>query len=176
MNLIVEQTYQWCPRCKTGMATGVVEAGQPVRRFCPACAFVFYNNPRPCAGAVVVNEQNQVLLLRRAVEPGAGLWDVPGGFMEPMEAPEDTARRELREETGLAIEIVRFLGIWPDYYQGCGFATLNHYFLAKPGPGPLQLTKENKQAGWFRMNELPETLAFQHEYAVMEAWKQETRL
>lgn len=55
------------------------------------------------AGAVVINEEGRVLLLKHVFRPGSG-WGVPGGFLEKGEQPEEAIRRELREETGLELE------------------------------------------------------------------------
>ena len=54
----------------------------------------------------------EVLLLRRAVEPGLGAWDLPAGYMEPGESAEEAARRETAEEAGFAVELVELLGIY----------------------------------------------------------------
>ena len=83
-------------------------------------------------GACVVNDE-KLLLLLRAKDPGAGLWDLPGGFCDPEEHPLATAHREVQEETGLALHSMRFLGMWIDAY-GTGVppeVTLNIYFLGQ---------------------------------------------
>lgn len=58
-----------------------------------------------CAGAVVRDDCGQVLLVRRATEPGRGLWSLPGGRVEPGEDARACALREVREETGLRVAI-----------------------------------------------------------------------
>jgi mutator protein MutT len=58
-----------------------------------------------CAGAVVRNERGEVLLVRRANEPGRGLWSLPGGRLEPGEDARTCAAREVLEETGLVVSI-----------------------------------------------------------------------
>ncbi len=72
------------------------------------------NAPALCEGlvgasAVLLDAGGRVLLIRRAKAPFAGLWSLPGGHIEPGEAPEATARREVREETGLEVRALRFL-------------------------------------------------------------------
>ena len=57
------------------------------------------------AGAVVCDERGRVLLLRHVLRKGSG-WGIPGGFLARGEQPEDTIRREVREETGLELERV----------------------------------------------------------------------
>ena len=61
--------------------------------------------PVPCAGAVVRDEAGRLLLVRRGHPPSAGLWSVPGGRVEAGETPAQAAVREVREETGLDVEV-----------------------------------------------------------------------
>lgn len=58
-----------------------------------------------CAGAVVRDGEGRLLLVRRAHEPSLGLWSIPGGRVEEGETPREAARREVREETGLDVEV-----------------------------------------------------------------------
>lgn len=63
-----------------------------------------------CAGAVVRDDSGRVLLVRRANEPSRGLWSIPGGRVEAGESAEEAARREVREETGLDVEVGTLVG------------------------------------------------------------------
>ncbi|RSN09668.1 NUDIX hydrolase [Streptomyces sp. WAC 05977] len=56
-----------------------------------------------CVGGIVHDERGRILLIRRANEPGRGLWSVPGGRVEPGETDEAAVIREMREETGLDV-------------------------------------------------------------------------
>ncbi|KZB82393.1 NUDIX hydrolase [Amycolatopsis regifaucium] len=56
-----------------------------------------------CVGGIVHDEHGRILLIRRANEPGRGLWSVPGGRVEPGESDEAAVIREMREETGLNV-------------------------------------------------------------------------
>ena len=71
---------------------------------CPSCGTSHWLNPWPCANGIVA-ENEQVLLGRRAHSPWNGLWGAPGGFVERGEHPSETVVREVREETGLDVEI-----------------------------------------------------------------------
>ena len=64
----------------------------------------------PCVGAVIKDDQGRLLLIKRGHEPGAGLWSIPGGRIEPGETDAEALVREMQEETGLAVEAGPLLG------------------------------------------------------------------
>jgi 8-oxo-dGTP diphosphatase len=64
----------------------------------------------PCVGAVVKDGQGRLLLIKRGHEPGAGLWSLPGGRIEPGETDAEALVREMLEETGLKVAPGRLLG------------------------------------------------------------------
>ena len=64
----------------------------------------------PCVGAVVTDGQGRLLMIKRGHEPGAGLWSIPGGRIEPGETDAEALVREMLEETGLAVEVGSLIG------------------------------------------------------------------
>ena len=161
-----------CPRCRAGLdqVEGHVE--------CPACGFTQYANPSPTAGAVCVDDDGRVLLARRAFGVFRGAWDLPGGFVADGEHPLDTLRRELREETGLDVEPLEFLGIWIDRYSEdeSGESTLNLYWTARVvGGGEPQAADDVSELRWFAPDELPprEQLAFRNVAEVLGQFRDE---
>jgi 8-oxo-dGTP diphosphatase len=64
----------------------------------------------PCVGAVIKDAAGRLLLIKRGHEPGAGLWSLPGGRIEPGETDQQAVTREVMEETGLTVESRRLLG------------------------------------------------------------------
>jgi 8-oxo-dGTP diphosphatase len=68
--------------------------------------------PKPiaCAGAIVFDSAGRLLVVRRAHAPAAGHWTVPGGRCEPGESAEAACVREVAEETGLAVRVLRPAG------------------------------------------------------------------
>jgi len=64
----------------------------------------------PCVGAVVFDDTNRLLLVKRANPPAQGMWSLPGGRLEVGETAEQGVVREVREETGLLIEVEREVG------------------------------------------------------------------
>ncbi|HYZ57321.1 MAG TPA: NUDIX domain-containing protein [Streptosporangiaceae bacterium] len=64
----------------------------------------------PCVGAVIRDGAGRLLLIKRGHDPGAGLWSLPGGRIEPGETDAQALVREMREETGLTVAPGRLLG------------------------------------------------------------------
>ena len=151
--------WQHCPRCAAPLQTGSFGEHEADVLHCPACGLVVYDNPAPTASALVVRD-GALLLTRRAREPLAGCWDVPGGFIEPMELPEQAVRRELLEETGLEVDVGRLLGIHTDRY-GDGAATLNLFYAVTVAGGREQPADDVSEIGWFPLAGLdPAIVAF----------------
>jgi NADH pyrophosphatase NudC (nudix superfamily) len=99
--------FRYCPRCAAELVEKTLDGR--VRLACPgdSCDYIFYQNPVPAAGAVIVVD-DRILLVRRAHPPRIGDWTLPAGFMEWDEHPTDTATRELKEETGLDVRLTGF--------------------------------------------------------------------
>jgi ADP-ribose pyrophosphatase YjhB (NUDIX family) len=78
---------------------------------CPNDDFVLWRDPK-VASAVVVEVDGGVVLGRRAIEPGYGLWCLPGGFVNDDEHPADAAMRECMEEIGAAVDLTSLIGVY----------------------------------------------------------------
>lgn len=90
-----------CPYCGAGLREKYMEGKD--RLYCKACDRVIWRNAEPVA-AVVMRKGDEILFVKRGIEPGKGKWSLPAGFLEYEEQPEKAAARELDEETGLKIE------------------------------------------------------------------------
>jgi ADP-ribose pyrophosphatase YjhB (NUDIX family) len=154
--------WKFCPLC--GEAIEKVEG----RAECCACGFVGYANAVPGAEAVCFDERGRVLLGRRAFDPAAGLWDLPGGFLHEDEHPLDALHREILEETALEIDPVDFLGFWLEPYDGrivlCLAWTAHASGAGRAGDDLVELH-------WFDQHALPPAheLAFAHYPEVLSA-------
>jgi NADH pyrophosphatase NudC (nudix superfamily) len=107
--------YRYCPDCATELApiNRAEDGGDKLRLRCPACDFTHWNNPTPVLAAVIecVDRDGQVLLARNAAWPGK-FFGLITGFMEAGESPEEGIRREIAEETSLAVDGLTLLGVW----------------------------------------------------------------
>jgi|SRR5687768_4548638 len=105
------------------------------------------------AGAVITDTRGRVLLLKHRFRPGAG-WGMPGGFMEIGEQPEESLRRELREEVGLELEQLKL-------FTTRAFKKprqVEIIFTASAAGDPEQLSFEIQKAAWFSSDQLPKGL------------------
>ena len=106
------QNPRFCPSCKTKLSSRKIEGIR--RQSCPKCGWVHYANPLPSAVAFVYKDDRELLLVKRGVEPGSGKWALPSGFVEANEIPEETALRELKEETCVKGTINGLIGVYTE--------------------------------------------------------------
>jgi len=156
--------WRFCPRC----AGTLTPASSSVR--CVTCGWVGWANPVPGAQALVERD-GRVLLGRRRFDPSAGLWDIPGGFVDEDEHPLQALERELREETGLSIVPTEFLGIWMQPYDGRSVLCLT--WLARATAGGERPGDDLVELCWFGPSELPAPaeLAFETFVEILSLWR-----
>jgi ADP-ribose pyrophosphatase YjhB (NUDIX family) len=156
--------WRFCPRCAAPLTRGQHSVE------CAACGSTFWSNPVPGAQALVERD-GRVLLGRRAHDPSAGLWDLPGGFVDEHEHPDEALRRELREETGLEIEPTEFFGIWMQPYWERIVLCLT--WLARPTGGVERAGDDLVELRWFAPSELPprDELAFETYVDILSLWR-----
>ena len=98
----------YCSECAHPVAMSIPEGDNRPRYVCAQCSTVHYENPKLVIGSLPVWESNgelKVLLCKRAIEPRAGYWTLPAGFMENKETTAEAAIRETEEEAGANIEL-----------------------------------------------------------------------
>ena len=105
------------------------------------------------------------MLSKRAIEPAAGKWDLPGGFLEEGEHPIECLHRELREEADVGLRDTEFIGVFMDWYEtGQGrVSTLNLYWSARIADGKPVPQDDVEELRFFAADEVPVAdLAFAH--------------
>jgi 8-oxo-dGTP diphosphatase len=162
--------WRFCPRC----ASQLEHAHERVS--CRTCGFVAHSNSEPTACALVVDDEGRLLLVRRARDPYARTWDLPGGFLEEAEHPLDALRRELREETGLDVEPGEFVGAWLDRYgdELDAPTTLNLYWTARVTGGEPNAGDDAAELRWFAPDDLPADgeIGFPNVREVLRVWRE----
>ena len=101
-----------CTNCGGALRFGEVPGEHRHRLVCVDCGHIAYVNPRLVVTAFPVTDTGELILLRRGIEPGLGLWAQPGGFLEVDETVHEAAIRETHEETGLLIEPGEIIGLY----------------------------------------------------------------
>ena len=107
----------------------------------------------PCVGAVVTDEQGRLLMIKRGHEPGAGLWSIPGGRIEPGETDTEALVREMLEETGLTVQVGRLLGTVQRPGLDGAIIDIRDYAATVTG-GTLTAGDDAADARWVRADQL----------------------
>lgn len=150
--------YRFCPPCGGALEKRSLKAGDPDRLVCAACGFVFYLDPKVAVGTIITTGDARLVLVRRAIEPGYGLWVFPGGFVDRGEELVTAARREAREESGLEVRLDRLVNM----YSYPKAAVIIVVYAATAMSGELCGDEECLEARLFSTDELPwDALAFQ---------------
>ena len=156
--------YRYCPHCAAPLAPA--EVGRMMRMRCPDCGFIHWRNPAVGAAVVVFDDDDRILLVRRA--PGAtraGRWSIPAGFVDYGEEIRAAAARELREETGLVAEIGDVMWVASNFHDPAKL-TVGIWFAGAVTGGTLVAGDDADAAGWFRLDDLP-PLAFDTDAALL---------
>ncbi len=153
----------YCPRCAHSLELKETQGKE--RPVCPSCGKVIYYDPKVTAVAVVERGED-VLFIRRALEPGMGRWSLPGGYVDRGEEVGRAAEREVMEETGLEVRVEGVVGV----YSQAGHPVILVVYDSVIVGGVLKPGEEASDARFFSMEDLPE-LAFERDETVLQDWK-----
>lgn len=119
--------FLYCPEC----GSSHFKVNNEKSKKCVDCGFVYYFNPSAATVALILNDENKLLVCRRAKEPAKGTLDLPGGFIDMGETGEEGVTREVLEETGLKVKQAIYQFSLPNIYIYSGFPvhTLDMFFL-----------------------------------------------
>ena len=123
------QVFKYCPKC--GVAVLRMVGAKLLR--CEACGFELYLNAAAAVAGLIVDPQGRLLITVRGKDPGKGQWDLPGGFADPGESAEEALQREVREEVGLEVTAMRYIGSFPNTYEymAVRYSTMDMGFLCQ---------------------------------------------
>ncbi|HEX2221791.1 MAG TPA: NUDIX domain-containing protein [Candidatus Limnocylindria bacterium] len=156
-----------CPHC-------AAPEEQPI--VCERCSWRWYANPKPAAAVLLerpgaTGGEPAILLLRRAVEPGYGAWDLPAGYLDPGESPEAAAVRETREEAGLEVELLGLAGV---YHSPLANAVTCVYHARQADPSArVRIDPESSDHAWVARSAVADWLprmAFPSMAAAVRDW------
>jgi ADP-ribose pyrophosphatase YjhB (NUDIX family) len=123
--------FRYCPSC----GSQEVRFEQEKAFRCASCGFLYFHNVATAAGALIEADDRLVFIVR-AMAPAAGRLALPGGFVDPGERAEDAVRRECREEIGWYPQKMEFLASFPNRYEyrNVLYNTCDLFFII-PAPG-----------------------------------------
>jgi 8-oxo-dGTP diphosphatase len=154
------ETYRFCPACGGALEERLLKAGEPQRLVCTSCGHILYLDPKVAVGTIITGfppGDNRIVLVRRAIEPGYGLWVFPGGYVDRGEEVTEAARREAREEAGLDVRLDGLVNVYS--YPGRPLVII--VYSATAIGGELCTDDESLEARLFPPDEIPWTeLAF----------------
>ena len=165
LRVLAPGTIRFCPLCAGALARAPVPPDLREQAVCAACGFVFYLNPKVVAGTIP-EQDGRILLTRRSINPGKGLWTFPGGFVDFGESVTDAAMRETFEETGLKVELTGLHNVYS--YPG---APVIIVYRASVLGGMLTACPENDLLEWVTPAQIPwDTLAFPSTRDALREW------
>lgn len=122
--------FKYCPVC----GSSHFEINNIKSKKCQDCGFSYYLNASSATVAFILNDKDELLVVSRKNDPGKGMLDLPGGFIDMDETGEEGMAREVKEETGLEVQEVIYQFSYPNTYLYSGFLvhTLDMFFVVKP--------------------------------------------
>ncbi|MXX81664.1 MAG: NUDIX hydrolase [Chloroflexi bacterium] len=150
---------RFCPQCAEPLAsvTG-----------CKRCGWIHYFDPKVAVVVLATDEHGRLLYVRRNHEPAMYEWAWPSGFVDAGERVEDAAVREVREETGVEVEVEELLGVW----SATGEQVVLIAYRARAVAGALRPGSEALAAAWHPLqpeSRRPRTV-FPHDAAVLRSF------
>lgn len=153
----MEIDYRFCPTCAGVLETRRLKKGDPERLVCTRCAQVLYLDPKVAVGTIIRTDDGRLVMVRRAIEPGYGLWVFPGGYVDRGEEVTAAAVREAREEAGLEVALEGLVNI----YSYARRSLIVIVYAARMVGGQLCTDEECLEAKLFTPADLPwDRLAF----------------
>ncbi len=147
--------FKFCPNCKS-------EDFSFENNFkfqCNSCNFILYHNIA-AAVAVIIKHKDKILFTVRNVDPDKGMWDLPGGFIDPNENAEEAACREIKEELGIDLlpSNLRYITTAPNnyLYKNVPYRTMDIFYEYSVASNEISINAKDeiKELIWVNKNEI----------------------
>jgi NAD+ diphosphatase len=141
----IRKAWKFCPHCGT---VAMKPGKHPF--ICASCGFTHFFGPVSAVGAIATDSSGKVLLLIRAKDPGAGMYGLPGGFIDPGETAEQALSREVLEEVQLEVTSYRYLASFPNEYNYRGFVlpVTDMFFVVEVASFDSMHLADGEISGW----------------------------
>ena len=162
---------RFCPRCAAELEERRVREHR--RLICPECSYIFYLTPA-LVTCVLSELDGRVLFVLRKYDPGKDEWCLPAGFVEAGEHPAASAVREVKEETGLDVEITGVYDTWATD-EDPRTPVVSIAFTARVTGGELLAGDDASEAAFFDMDALPDPIAFADHRRIIRTYIEESK-
>jgi ADP-ribose pyrophosphatase YjhB (NUDIX family) len=159
--------FKYCPVCKTQLA--LKEIGGNHRPACPNCGFVQFRNPLPGV-VVLIDKDGYILLGKRKGGYGEGKWGLPQGYIEFDENFLTAAIREVKEETGLDVEILSIINVVSNHLSPT-LHTLAIVLLARVVSGELCACDDLETLEWVSLSGALPEMAFEADEHIITRYR-----
>jgi len=167
-DVTAEHSWVYCPVCGSGLIRPT--KGEPAKTCAnPTCAFVLYRNPTPIIAVLIVDGDKFLLCRRKRETFEGGKWCLPCGYIEFHEDYLTAGRREVKEETGLEVEITALLSVASNFLRP-DIHTLAVAVLAKPVGGAICPGDDVDELGWFSLGDKLPNFAFSADRHMVERY------
>lgn len=145
------KVYKFCPRCAAPL-----EVKGSNFLSCTQCKKHLFINASATVGIIIENDKGEILLTKRAFDPGKGMWDLPGGFIMPNETLDGAAVREAKEELGVLIKTGTIFHTQPTsyLYQEVDVPLLDIFITATIQSGELNASDDVESIKYIPKNEV----------------------
>jgi len=161
--------YQYCPCCGTAFIRQGLHGRE--RLVCPACQFIFWQNP-VVGVAVIVLQNDHIVLARRARGVYKGTWCIPCGYVEYDEDVRQAAQREFQEETGLLVEVGEVYAVHSNFHNPASHS-VGIWFRGTVLSGTLRPDDDVDQVAYIPLRHLPDNVAFPTDRLVLAQLQRE---
>ena len=134
-----------------------------------------HENTRICAVDPVIIKDDKVLLIKRSFGVFRGYWVLPGGRMEKGEDARTCCIREAKEETGLDVEVLDFIGFYDSPERDPEKHAVSLAFLCRPAGGEMKHNEEATDIKFFSRDSLPENIGWDHKDIIEDAFRMLSR-
>ena len=163
----------FCSQCGTRLEDRPLHNGD-LRPTCPRCGYVAFRSPSVGVAVLVIDDAGRVLMVQRAEgATQSGRWSIPAGYMDYGEEVREAAAREVREETGLDVQVGDVVFAASNFHDPAKL-TVGVWFAGTITGGSLCAGDDAADAGWFSLDTLP-PLAFDTDAALFERIRRERK-
>jgi 8-oxo-dGTP diphosphatase len=150
------RSYKYCPLCGSAFTYRVLQARE--RLVCPECQFIFWQNP-VVGVAVIIVDQQRIVLARRSRGAYQGAWCIPCGYVEYDEDVRQAAQREFQEETGLVVAVGDVYAVHSNFHNPAAHS-VGIWFRGTVLGGTLRPDDDVDAVAYVPLHALPDNLAF----------------